>query len=175
MRKIYEYRNKAEAELVVSTRSAKFKFRFTGGIMDPKNKVHARYMTDNAVMQMALENSEYFNKVIFLVDSFDAPATSAPLVRKTKAMEAPKNEKVETPKKGADKPKDGPKKGGTKAKAEDKPAEDITMAIVEDVTDMGSAASYLASIGYENAEDLLTPEGILKAAKEKNISFPNLK
>lgn len=175
MRKIYEYRNKAEAELVISTSAAKFKYRFSGGIMDPKNKIHARHMTDNIVMQKVLENSEYFNKVIFLVDTFDSPETSAPLVRKAKAVGVSKDEKVETPKKGADKPKDGTKKGGTKVKTEDKPAEEITMSIVEDVTDMGAAASYLISEGYANAEDLMTPEGVMKAAKELNISFPNLK
>lgn len=165
MRKIYEYRNKAEAELVVSTRSAKFKFRFTGGIMDPKNKIHARYMTDNAVMQTVLEGSEYFNKVIFLVDTFDSPVTIAPLVRKTKEVEAPKTE-TEAPKTKA------------KSKAKAKPAEGEKvdeMAVVEDVTDMGAAASYLLSLGEVDGEDLLTPEGVLRVAKAKNISFPNLK
>ena len=172
MRKIYEYKNKAEAELIVSTKSAKFKYRFTGGIMDPKNKVHARYMTDNIVMQKVLENSEYFNKVIFIVDTFDSPVPmAAPLVRKAKAVEAPKVEDTE-----AEAPK---AKSKSKAKAkpvEEKPEEKaVEMAVVEDVTDMGAAASYLISEGYANAEDLMTPEGVLKAAKEMNISFPNLK
>ena len=189
MRKVYEYRNKAQAELVVVSPSGKtrYKYKFTGGVMDPKNKIHAKYTTDSVIMQQALERSEYFNKVVFLVASFGtAPiAQTQPVIRKTEPMV------VEQPIQTAPSKGRGGRNGrGTKpvetvenvkdvdtvntpGTAVDEGAEDA-VRVFEDVTTLGEAASILTSEGDVVATDLLTIEGALKVAKEKGISFPNL-
>lgn len=153
--------------------------------MDPKNKVHAKHTTDSVIMQQALENSEYFNKVVFLVASFGtAPiAQTQPVIRRTppKAVE-------QTVPAAPSKGRNGRNGRGTKpvetvenvdtdntpGTAADEGAED-TVRVFEDVTTLGEAASILTSEGDVVATDLLTIEGALKVAKEKGISFPNLK
>lgn len=166
MRKVYEYRNKAEAELVIVSPSGrtKYKFRFAGGIMDPKNLVHAKHTTDSAIMQHALENSEYFNKTVFLVGTFDSPAVQTPAYFK-KAKETEKPEEVKT----AAKPKAAKK---TKDEKADNAPE---IKVMEDVTDPGVAASILLAEGDVKAADIETVEGIIRKAKELGFSFPNLK
>lgn len=184
MRKVYEYRNKAQAELVVVSPSGKtrYKFKFTGGVMDPKNKIHAKHTTDNPIMQSVLENSEYFNKVIFLVATFgSAAAAQAPALVKP-SVKAPVPVKETAPEAGKGKAKDG-KSGAGKGKGA-KPVEtpeaepvqdtDTEAAVFEDVTTLAQAASILVSYDVEG-NDLMTVEGVLKAAKEKGILFPNLK
>lgn len=176
MRKVYEYRNKAQAELVVVSPSGKtrYKFKFTGGVMDPKNKIHAKHTTDNPIMQSVLENSEYFNKVIFLVATFgSAAAAQAPALVKPS---------VKAPEAGKGKARDA--KGGAGKGKGAKPVEtpevepvqdtDTEAAVFEDVTTLAQAASILVSYDVEG-NDLMTVEGVLKAANEKGISFPNLK
>ena len=183
MRKVYEYVNKVEAELVVVSKSGstKYKFKFTGGVMDPKNKVNAKHTTDNPIMQRVLENSPYFGKSVRLVGTFDSPENREPILIK-KAVVAP----VETAKTEGAKPGKGGNKGGGKGKGpktetdkvdETAPVDDViepTVTVVDDVTDAGAAASYLLSIGVVDP-DISSLEGILRIAKENNISFPNLK
>lgn len=185
MRKVYEYRNKAQAELVVVSPSGKtrYKFKFTGGVMDPKNKIHAKHTTDNPIMQSVLENSEYFNKVIFLVATFgSAAAAQAPALVKP-SVKAPAPVKETAPEAGKGKAKEGAKGvagKGKGAKPAEAPAEepvqdaDTEVAVFEDVTTLAQAASILVSYDVEG-NDLMTVEGVLKAAKEKGILFPNLK
>lgn len=177
MRKVYEYRNKAQAELVVTSPSGKtrFKYKFTGGVMDPKNKIHAKHTTDNVIMQQALENSEYFNKSVFLVASFGtAPiAETMPVVRNA-APTQPAAQPVPA------QPKTAAKKGAKGAKTVETPAEETKGTIdevrtFEDVTTIGAAISILMSEGGVDGADVTSIEGVLKAAKENNISFPNLK
>lgn len=183
MRKVYEYVNKVEAELVVVSKSGstKYKFKFTGGVMDPKNKINAKHTTDNPIMQRVLETSPYFGKSVRLVATFDSPESREPILIK-KAVVAP----VETAKTETAKPGKGGSKGGGKGKGSkaetDKvddpaPADDVIepmVTVVDDVTDAGAAASYLLSIGVVDP-DISSLEGILRIAKENNISFPNLK
>lgn len=177
MRKVYEYRNKAEAEIVIPTPSGRtrFKYKFSGGVMDPKNKIHAKHTTDNEVMQRVLENSEYFNKTIFLVATFDSAIKETPaLVKKTavKPTEAPKG-RGGKPGKNANQaaPVDETKEAeGKPSGTEDAPQ----IKVIEDATSIGAAISVLMSHGV-NAADVTTIEGAKKAAKELNISFPNLK
>lgn len=190
MRKVYEYRNKAQAELVVVSPSGKtrYKYKFTGGVMDPKNKVHAKHTTDNVIMQQALENSEYFNKVVFLVASFGtAPiAQTQPVIRRT----PPKTVEQTVPA-GPSKGRNGRNGRGTKPAETVEGVKDVdtdntldttadegtedAVRVFEDVTTLGEAASILTSEGDVVATDLLTVEGALRVAKEKGISFPNLK
>lgn len=181
MRKVYEYVNKVEAELVVVSKSGstKYKFKFTGGVMDPKNKINAKHTTDNPIMQRVLETSPYFGKSVRLVATFDSPENREPILIK-KAVVAP----VETAKTEGAKPGKGGNKGGGKGKGskaetekvdETAPVDDEPMVtVVDDVTDAGAAASYLLSIGVVDP-DISSLEGILRIAKENNISFPNLK
>lgn len=181
MRKVYEYRNKAQAELVVTSPSGKtrFKYKFTGGVMDPKNKIHAKHTTDNVIMQQALENSEYFNKSVFLVASFGtAPiAETMPVVRNA-APTQPAAQPIQA------QPKTAAKKTAKTAKAVEAPETEPVQTVdnpedevrtFEDVTNLGAAISILMSEGGVDGADVTTIEGVLKAAKEKNISFPNLK
>lgn len=177
MRKVYEYRNKAQAELVVTSPSGKtrFKYKFTGGVMDPKNKIHAKHTTDNVIMQQALENSEYFNKSVFLVASFGtAPiAETMPVVRNA-ASTQPAAQPIPA------QPKTAAKKAAKGAKTVETPVEDPNGTIdevrtFEDVTTIGAAISILMSEGGVDGADVTSIEGVLKAAKENNISFPNLK
>ena len=191
MRKVYEYVNKVEAELVVVSKSGstKYKFKFTGGVMDPKNKINAKHTTDNPIMQRVLETSPYFGKSVRLVAAFDTPATREPVLIK-KAVVAP----VETAQPAAPaeptKPGKGNGKGNGKGKGnkteqtdtqevKDTPAEQPTepkVRIVEDVADAGAAASYLLSEGVvDDPTEISSLEGVLKVAKENNIFFPNLK
>lgn len=188
MRKVYEYVNKVEAELVVVSKSGstKYKFKFTGGVMDPKNKINAKHTTDNPIMQRVLETSPYFGKSVRLVATFDSPENREPILIK-KAVVAP----VETAKTEGARPGKGGNKGGGKGKGpkaetekvdETAPVDDETapvddeptVTVVDDVTDAGAAASYLLSIGVVDP-DISSLEGILRIAKENNISFPNLK
>lgn len=185
MRKVYEYVNKVEAELVVVSKSGstKYKFKFTGGVMDPKNKINAKHTTDNPIMQRVLETSPYFGKSVRLVATFDSPENREPILIK-KAVVAPvETAKTETVKPGTGKggSKGGGKGKGSKAETDkvDKPApaDDViepVVTVVDDVTDAGAAASYLLSIGVVDP-DISSLEGILRIAKENNISFPNLK
>lgn len=182
MRKVYEYRNKAQAELVVVSPSGKtrYKFKFTGGVMDPKNKIHAKHTTDNPIMQSVLENSEYFNKVIFLVATFgSAPIAQTPALVKPSAK-APAPVKEDAPEAGKGKGAKGGAGKGKGAKPTEAQAEepiqdaDTEVAVFEDVTTLAQAASILVSYDVEG-NDLMTVEGVLKAANEKGILFPNLK
>ena len=183
MRKVYEYVNKVEAELVVVSKSGstKYKFKFTGGVMDPKNKINAKHTTDNPIMQRVLETSPYFGKSVRLVATFDSPENRDPILIK-KAVVAP----VETSKTEDAKPGKGGNKGGGKGRGsktetekvdDPAPVDDANepkVTVVDDVTDAGAAASYLLSIGVVDP-DISSLEGILRIAKENNISFPNLK
>lgn len=187
MRKVYEYVNKVEAELVVVSKSGstKYKFKFTGGVMDPKNKIHAKHTTDNPIMQRVLETSPYFGKSVRLVAAFDTPETREPVLIK-KAVVAP----VETakPATATDTTKPGKGKGrgngkGNKTEPEEgdpnpgieKP-EEPKVRIIEDVTDAGAAASILLSEGVvDDPTKISSLDGVLKVAKENNIFFPNLK
>lgn len=184
MRKVYEYVNKVEAELVVVSKSGstKYKFKFTGGVMDPKNKINAKHTTDNPIMQRVLETSPYFGKSVRLVATFDSPENREPILIK-KAVVAPvetaKTETVKPAGKGGS--KGGGKGKGSKAETdkvdEPAPVDDVIepmVTVVDDVTDAGAAASYLLSIGVVDP-DISSLEGILRIAKENNISFPNLK
>lgn len=191
MRKVYEYVNKVEAELVVVSKSGstKYKFKFTGGVMDPKNKIHAKHTTDNPIMQRVLETSPYFGKSVRLVAAFDTPETREPVLIK-KAVVAP----VETtkPATATDTTKPGKGNGrgngrgngkGNKTVPEEgepnpgieKP-EEPKVRIIEDVTDAGAAASILLSEGVvDDPTKISSLDGVLKVAKENNIFFPNLK
>lgn len=194
MRKVYEYVNKVEAELVVVSKSGstKYKFKFTGGVMDPKNKINAKHTTDNPIMQRVLETSPYFGKSVRLVAAFDTPATREPVLIK-KAVVAPvetaNTENAKGGNKGGNK---GSNKGNGKGRGNrteisddqdvktdpetsDQP-EEPKVRIVEDVADAGAAASYLLSEGVvDDPTEISSLEGVLKVAKENNIFFPNLK
>ena len=180
MRKVYEYRNKAEAEIVIVSASGrtKYKFKFTGGVMDTKNKVHAKHTTDNPIMQRVLEKSEYFNKTIFCVGTFGAPIAQTPaVIKKTTTVQQPApapapEDTVEKPTKTAGKRKTA--KSNVPAENTDTEAP-ASVKVMEDVTDTGIAASIL--LGYDGVTptDIESLESILKKAKELNISFPNLK
>ena len=187
MRKVYEYRNKAQAELVVVSPSGKtrFKYKFVGGVMDPKNKIHAKYTTDNIIMQQALERSEYFNKVVFLVASFGQAtiAETQPVIKRV-AQQAPVQTVAAKPAAPATKgKKKGPKTTEEVVENADTDApidlddanEEEQLRVFEDVTTLAEAASVLTSEDGVVATDILTLEGALKVAKEKGISFPNLK
>lgn len=188
MRKVYEYVNKVEAELVVVSKSGstKYKFKFTGGVMDPKNKINAKHTTDNPIMQRVLETSPYFGKSVRLVATFDSPENREPILIK-KAVVAPvETVKAETAKTETAKPGKGGNKGGGKGRGskadtdkvdEPAPVDDVVepmVTVMDDITDAGAAASYLLSIGVVDP-DISSLEGILRIAKENNISFPNLK
>ncbi len=185
MRKVYEYINKVEAELVVVSKSGstKYKFKFTGGVMDPKNKVHAKHTTDNPIMQRVLETSPYFGKTVRLVATFDTPAVREPVLIK-KAVVAPMEGVHPSSDKGSvkagsrgngnGKGKGGKTEEGTATEHTGTDIAEPAMIVVEDVTDAGSAASYLLSIGIVDP-DISSLEGILRIAKQNNISFPNIK
>lgn len=179
MRKVYEYRNKAQAELVVTSPSGKtrFKYKFTGGVMDPKNKIHAKHTTDNVIMQQALENSEYFNKSVFLVASFGtAPiAETIPVVRNA-ASTQPASQPIQAqPKTAAKKAAKGVKNVVEETQETDPEQTTGEVRTFEDVTTIGAAISILMGEGGVDGADVTTIEGVHKVAKEKNISFPNLK
>lgn len=179
MRKVYEYRNKAQAELVVTSPSGKtrFKYKFTGGVMDPKNKIHAKHTTDNVIMQQALENSEYFNKSVFLVASFGtAPiAETMPVVRNA-ASTQPASQPIQAqPKTAAKKAAKGVKNVVAETQETDPEQTTEEVRTFEDVTTIGAAISILMGEGGVDGADVTTIEGVHKVAKEKNISFPNLK
>ena len=153
--------------------------------MDPKNKIHAKHTTDNVIMQQALEKSEYFNKSVFLVASFGtAPiAETMPVVRnaastqpasqpiqaqpKTAAKKAAKNAKV------VEAPETEPVQKVDNPEDVDNPGDEVRT--FEDVTTIGAAISILMGEGGVDGADVTTIEGVHKVAKEKNISFPNLK
>lgn len=145
--------------------------------MDPKNKIHAKHTTDNVIMQQALENSEYFNKSVFLVASFGtAPiAETIPVVRNA-ASTQPASQPIQAqPKTAAKKAAKGVKNVVEETQETDPEQTTEEVRTFEDVTTIGAAISILMGEGGVDGADVTTIEGVHKVAKEKNISFPNLK
>lgn len=96
MRKVYKINGKTEVHEIFSSPSGKTKYKvtFAKGNLDPKNRVPARYTTDNAIIQDVIESSPKFNRIIFLEKVYDDVAKAEPVaaapVKKAKAVKEPK-------------------------------------------------------------------------------------
>lgn len=96
MRKIYKINGKTEAHEIFTSPSGKtiYKVAFTKGNLDPKNRVPARFTTDNEVIMNVIESSPKFGKTIFLEKVYGEPVpVAAPVAeKKTKAKTAKASE-----------------------------------------------------------------------------------
>jgi hypothetical protein len=156
MRKVYKINGKTEVHEVFSSPSGKTKVKvtFTKGNLDPKNKIPARFSTDNPVVQSMIENSPKFNHSIFLEKVYgEEKPIAAPAPKKAAAPAAP-----------------APKKAKAEKKT-DAPAE----RVMDDVKTVSEAVSVLVAEGALASDIDNTVEGALNVAKTLGISFPNLK
>lgn len=96
MRKIYKINGKTEAHEIFTSPSGKtiYKVAFTKGNLDPKNRVPARFTTDNEVIMNVIESSPKFGRTIFLEKVYGEPVPAAAPVadKKTKAKTAKASE-----------------------------------------------------------------------------------
>lgn len=155
MRKVYGMPGVAQAQVVLTSASGKTKYKipFTDGITTSRDKTPAKFTTDNPIIQDVIESDPIFNKKIFLLNTYDRPATVEP-------TSAPA--KVAAPK-------------GRPAPKKTKPAETETKKqVYEEVTNLGEAITILMQVGTVPAENMTSVEGVLKAASELGVSFPNL-
>lgn len=168
MKKVYAMPGVANSQIVLTSPSGKTKYKipFTGGITHAREKVPAKYITDSPIIQDVIESSPLFNKKIFLLNSFGTvvkPATPAPApAGGKKAVTPPKNGK------GAVQPAKG------KGKDVNPGTEPNGPKVYEDVTNLGEAITVLMQTGSVPAESMTSIEGVLKAAAELGVSFPNL-
>lgn len=172
MRKVYKINGKTEAHEVFTSPSGKTKVKvaFTKGNLDPKNTVPARYTTDSPVIQAFIENSPKFNRTIFLERVFagSAPVPAATPVAKPGKGKTPVKDTSTAP---APAPAPAPVTEKTDAPAEtEKEAEE---KVYPEVTKTGEAVSILMKAGAK-IKQVSDYEGIMKFAKTKGISFPNL-
>lgn len=144
----------ANAQIVLTSPSGKTKYKisFTGGVTHAREKVPAKCITDSPIIQGVIENDPLFNKKIFLLNSFGTPEKpAAPAVASAKggkpSTPAKSKETVEEPK--------GPK-------------------VYEEVTNLGEAITVLMQEGTVPGDSMTSVSGVLKAASELGISFPNL-
>lgn len=169
MRKVYKINGKTEVHEVFTSPSGKTKIKvaFTKGNLDPNNRVPARFTTDSPIVQAFIENSPKFNKTIFLekvfADKVQVPAAIPARPGKGKGPvkntgpEQPQN--PTPPSEQAEVPIEG------EAAAEEK--------VYPEVTKTGDAVSILMKAGAK-IKQVSDYEGIMKVAKAKGISFPNL-
>lgn len=165
MKKVYGMPGVANSQIVLTSPSGKTKYKipFTGGITHAREKVPAKYITDSPIIQDVIESSPLFNKKIFLLNSFGTvvkPAAPAPAPTGGKKPVAP--------------PKNGGKNAAQTAKGKAKTEEPKGPKVYEDVTNLGEAITVLMQEGQMSAENMTSIAGVLKAAAELNVSFPNL-
>jgi hypothetical protein len=147
MRKIYKINGKTEAHEIFTSPSGKtiYKVAFTKGNLDPKNRVPARFTTDNEVIMNVIESSPKFGKTIFLEKVYGEPVPAvapAPVAdKKTKAKTAKASE----------------------------------TRVMADVKTLADAATVLVAEGASAADIDGTVETAVRVAKSMGISFPNLK
>ena len=155
----------ANSQIVLTSPSGKTKYKisFTGGITHAREKVPAKHITDSPIIQDVIESSPLFNKKIFLLNSFGS------VVKPTEQPAAPKKPVV-TPKNG----KAAPQPGKGKGKEAVQDPEPKGPKVYEDVTNLGEAITILMQVGTVPAENMTSVEGVLKAAAELGVSFPNL-
>lgn len=147
MIKVYKMNGKTESHEVFNLGKAVIKVTFTKGNLDPKNRVPAKYATESAVVQYAIEHDARYGKTIFLDKVYGeiTPAPAAPAA---------------------------PAKGKGKGKAADKGE---ALKEMPEVKTLADAATVLTSEGAPAADFDGTVEGALKIAKGLGLSFPNLK
>lgn len=153
MRKVYKINGKTEVHEIFATPSGKamVKVTFSKGNLDPKNRIPARYATDNPLIQAVIENSPKFNRIIFLDKAYAEDDVPAPVVE---APAAP-----------------APKRGRVKMSEPKSPE----LNVMEDVKTIADAVTVLTAEGASAAEIDGTVEGAIRIAKKYGISFPNLK
>lgn len=157
MKKVYGMPGIVNAQIVITSPSGKTKYKipFTGGSLNDRNKVEAKFITDSEILQNVIERDARFNKSIFLRQSFgEAAPTVAAL-----AAAAPATTK----------------KAGKAAKNAVQEQTAPQIKVMEEITDMGAAIAVLTEAGEVAAGDVLDVEGVLKKAQEMGFSFPNLK
>lgn len=143
---------KTEVHEIFTSPSGKtvYKVAFKKGNLDPKNRVPARFTTDNEVIMNVIESSPKFGKTIFLEKTYGEPAVVAPVASVTPAATTEKKTKAKT------------------AKASD-------VRVMADVKTLADAATVLVAEGASAADIDGTIETAVKVAKSMGISFPNLK
>lgn len=167
MKKVYAMPGVANSQIVLTSPSGKTKYKipFTGGITHAREKVPAKYITDSPIIQDVIESSPLFNKKIFLLNSFGS------VVKPVEQPVAPRRPVV-TSKNG--KPATQPGKGKVKETVQNPTEEPKGPKVYEDVANLGEAITILMQVGTVPAENMTSIEGVLKAAAELGVSFPNL-
>lgn len=167
MKKVYAMPGVANSQIVLTSPSGKTKYKipFTGGITHAREKVPAKYITDSPIIQDVIESSPLFNKKIFLLNSFGS------VVKPAEQPAAPKKPVV--PSKNG-KPATQPGKGKVKETVQNPTEEPKGPKVYEDVANLGEAITILMQVGTVPAENMTSIEGVLKAAAELGVSFPNL-
>lgn len=157
----------ANSQIVLTSPSGKTKYKipFTGGITHAREKVPAKYITDSPIIQDVIESSPLFNKKIFLLNSFGS------VVKPAEQPVVPKKPVV--PSKNG-KPAAQPGKGKVKETVQNPTEEPKGPKVYEDVANLGEAITILMQVGTVPAENMTSIEGVLKAAAELGVSFPNL-
>ena len=153
----------ANAQIVLTSPSGKTKYKisFTGGVTHAREKVPAKCITDSPIIQGVIENDPLFNKKIFLLNSFGTPEKPA-----APAVASAKGGKPSTPAKGG--------KPSTPAKSKETVEEPKGPKVYEEVTNLGEAITVLMQEGTVPGDSMTSVSGVLKAASELGISFPNL-
>lgn len=162
MKKVYGMHGVANAQIVLTSPSGKTKYKisFTGGVTHAREKVPAKCITDSPIIQGVIENDPLFNKKIFLLNSFGTPEKpAAPAVAPAKGGKS-----------------SAPAKSGKSAapKGKETVEEPEGPKVYEEVTNLGEAITVLMQEGTVPAENMTSVEGVLKAASELGVSFPNL-
>lgn len=144
MIKKYGVRNTSEGVFKFRYGKANIVCKFTNGNLQSREPIPASYSTNNKLIQHVIETSEQFrNNRIYIIATYEEESDRVAVV------EAPAEP--------------APRKGRARK----------SVKIVEDVTDLGGAVTYLMDNGADSSE-ITDLASALKVAESMGVSFPNL-
>lgn len=182
MTKIYGIYGITEAVLYFRIGKCRVKCTFKDGVKDDTDRYPAKLITDNPIVQLAIEKSDMFGSKIHLLDSVKSS-------QELKAEEEARREEMRRRAAEAKKAADMKKKSQSKPDEEAQNPPEETAAPVEEtvaeenagtdanvfpeVTTVAEAVVILKSLGAKAAQ-MKGRAGVLKTAEEMGVSFPNL-
>lgn len=148
MTKKYGIRNTSECVLRLPVGKSTVVCNFTNGNLQSREPIPASFLTDNPIVQYAIETCDRFksNKIFIMAEYGDAPKVESVPAEKAEPAKAKKAKKA-----------------------------DKGIRVNEDVKTFGEAVTALMTEEGVQLSDLSSVEACIRKAEEIGISFPNLK
>lgn len=192
MTKIYGIYGITEAVLYFKIGKCKVKCTFKDGVKDELDRYPAKLITDNPIVQLAIEKSDMFGSKIHLLDSVksshelkaEEEARREEMRRRAaeakKAAEMKKKAKASVPEEGQNPTEETPvpaEEAAEPAECAETTAEEENVNpdanVFPEVSTVAEAVVILKSMGAKAAQ-MKGRAGVLKTAEEMGVSFPNL-